>query len=33
MKLDWEIKKGLVNVDHYADGVASTHLTAIMEKH
>ena len=27
-----EIKKGMVNVDNYADGVASFHLTAIVEK-
>ena len=27
------IKNGMVNVDNYADGVASIHLAAIMEKH
>ena len=27
------IKKGMVNVDNYADGVASIYLTAIVEKH
>ena len=27
------IKKGMVNVDNYADGVASIHLTVIVEKH
>ena len=27
------IKKGMVNVDNYADGVVSVHLTAIVEKH
>ena len=26
------IKKGMVNVDNYADGVASVHLTVIVEK-
>ena len=27
------IKNGMVNVDNYADGVASIHLAAIVEKH
>ena len=27
------IKKGMVNVDNYADGVASIHVTTIVEKH
>ena len=27
------IKKGMVNVDNYADGVTSIHLAAIGEKH
>ena len=27
------IKKGMVNVDNYADGVASIHLASIVEKH
>ena len=27
------MKKGMVNVDNYADGVASTYLTAIVKKH
>ena len=26
------IKKGMINLDNYADGVASIHLTAIVEK-
>ena len=27
------IKKGMVNVDNYADGSAYIHLTAIVDKH
>ena len=27
------IKNGMVNMDNYADGVASIHLTDIVEKH
>ena len=31
-RLRW-IKKGLVNVDNYADGVTSIHLAGNVEKH
>ena len=27
------IKKGMINVDNYADGLASTHVTAIVKKY